>query len=662
MNLTFNIKLIDAPKSLEKLSSIISLDVADDFPISYTKEGKILSTFGDVTWDLTPYANRNSYIHFAFKTEAGRAIDEINQVRYKKLILWTIYGWRHPLAVASILLISIHLRKIIVLCIDNKIDIATLSHFPKVYEQLRDILKRSNWQRAATVMRMAFADRQLLGFFILTSDQLNQLEKSIKKYSIQHQTPYIPERILNNIIERCNEVVTRYMHFHNEMEDLYAKCLEIYDRARHEFGYIRNIADKEFNKKKRISIFEYYIGKNFNDLAIEYGIRGAIMEVFPAKKKLHIAGLSSYFSHVAFAAQILIAALTGMRNIEHGLLSRNCLKVREDKSLGRVFFISGSTTKTMVDRDANWVTSAMVENAVNAASSISKMRITSAIKYSGYTVSDSQKSFLFPPTSEPWIGGTSQKRKFRENSIPIRFGAMRYIMEKCIHLFPENLLKITAEDLDIAIRITPDLDRNRFQIGEPWPLAWHQLRRTFVCNALSAGVSLSSISWQIKHAGTAMTLHYGANFFCAPIDKRLKKEFEEAQVEFSRIKITELQSEEFVAANRIDKNTVLRTINSFEGNSFKTAVLDGRIAIKATALGICTNPSPCQFGGWENVAECVKCAQGLIKKTNRNKIEKMLEIVETDLSECSEKDLLLSQSLNAQKNAILEALRVIKIS
>lgn len=662
MNLTFNIKHHDAQKSLENISSITSLDVADDFPISFTKEGKILSTFGDATWDLTPYASRNSYIYFAFKTEAGNAIDEINQVRYKKLLLWIIYGWRYPLAVTTILNISNHLRKIIVLCIDNQIDIATLSNFPKVYEQLRDILKISAWQRASTVMRMAFADRQLLGFFILTSDQLDQLEKHFKKYSTEHQTPYIPERIFNNIIGRCSEVVTSYIHYQKEMEDLYAKCLEIYDRARHEFGSIRNFADKVSNKRKRISIFEYYTAKNFNELAIEYGVRSTMMEVFPGNKKLFITGLSSYFSHVACAAQILIAALTGMRNIEHGLLFKNCLRVREDKLLGRVFFIKGLTTKTMVDRDAYWVTSAMVENAVNAASSISKMRITSAIKYSGYTVSESQKSYLFPPTSEPWVGGSNQKRKFRKNSVPIRFGALRYMLEICIHLLPENLLRITAEDLDIATRITPDLDRNKFRIDAPWPLAWHQLRRTFVCNALSAGVSLSSISWQMKHAGTAMTLHYGANYFCTPIDKRLKKEFEEAQVEFSRIKITELQSEEFVAANRIDKNTVLRTINSFEGNSFKTAVLDGRIAIKATALGICTNPSPCQFGGWENVAECVRCAQGLIKKNNRNRIEKMLEIVETDLSECSEKDLLLSQSLNAQKNAILEALRVIKTS
>ncbi|MFZ6638549.1 hypothetical protein ACO0LL_02355 [Undibacterium sp. TC4M20W] len=663
MKFTANISHLNAPTPSEPNYSIHSLDVPPDFPISISRSGEILSTYQDMSWDFTPYANRNLRLHFQFKTDNGNAIDEVNLFRFKKLILWTMYAWRQPLSSNTISGISAHIRTIIKLCVDNKIDIAKLSQFPNVFNQIIEIATNAKWVSLRRILKLIYTDRHILGFFVLTNDQISALDKHFEIHSVQHQTPYIPIRILNNIIDRCTLIVNGYLKNEKNFEQLYSACLEYRDRAFREFGPNIKSCSIVYKKGIRTGCVEYYSGKKFHDLTSEYGVHDIMMSTNPPNTILRLASMSSYLTNVGYAARMLIAAFTGMRDKEHVLLRRECHSVREDEMLGAVHFITGSTTKTIKDKSAYWVTSPSVEIAIKAAISISLLREKTAIKYCEYNPTRSNKSYLFPPSSEPWLGyAEASKNLFKDSAISVRFGGIDKMKGSCPHLLPFDLLKITKEDLEEAIRMTPDLNLKKYKIDEPWNLSWHQFRRSFVCNALSAGVTLPALCWQLKHAGPAMTLHYGKNYFSKPLDPELKKEFENAQIEISRIKVKELAGENFVAANGINKNSVLRTLNSYEGDSFKAAILNGSIAIKNTALGVCTNPLPCEFGGWDNVSECVTCAKGLIQKSNQGRMEKMLEIVESDLAECRENDSLLIQSLNAQKNAIVEALYAIKKS
>jgi len=412
-------------------------------------------------------------------------------------------------------------------------------------------------------------------------------------------------------------------------------------------------------RRKRIGAIEYYTGKKFDALVSEYELRETMLQIYPADKKLHLISFSSYLSHVSLASRILLAALTGMRDTEHGLLREGCHEIRTDNLLGNIHFLKGETTKTSKDRTAYWVTSPVIEQAIKAATSIALLRKKAAMIYCMHDSLGLEKQFLFPLTSDPWIGGTGPGGLIQNNSVPIKSGSLINMLLNTPNLLSDDLLRITSEDLKNATRMNPDLNMARFRVNEPWKLGWHQFRRTFVCLALDAGVTLPTLSWQLKHSNTNMTLYYGSNYFSFPMDEKLKQEFEKAQLEILLIKFNDLESANYLTAKEINKDSVLRTIRTYDRKSLKKAMLEGKIAIKNTALGVCTNPAPCEYGGWENVTECVKCANGLILKSNQPRLRKMLEIIDGDLAECDSRDILLTQSLDAQKIAILEALNAI---
>lgn len=659
MLLFSNIKHFDTQQLNAENYSISSLDVPDSFPISISKLGIVQSIFSDTSWNLTPYANRNSILHFDIKTKAGRRIDTANIARYKKLMLWVMYAWRYPLSTSSILSRAQQLRLLFKLCIDNQIDIANLSRFPSVFEQLPRVTTSSVWRQTRHLLKMIHGDRTLIGFYILTNAQIDQIDRQFVTYSTAHQTPFIPPRILDNILSRCFAVVNGYLDNQKQVDDFYNTCLDVFKTVRYKSGSRQKLSTVSKGKRRALSFIETQTGKKFSELAVEYGVKEVMSQVLPKDKNLYICNISSYLSNVSLAAQILIGALTGMRNIEHGLLRKSCHVIRDDEVLGRVHFLIGKTTKTKRDSHAYWITSSATEIAIKAASAISTLRTNSTNTSSDHKTEDDDSSFLFTATSEPWTY-TNRKKSSAKNPIPATLKALSNRLETFPHLLPPQLLNITIEDLEASLRLNPDLDLNKFRVNAPWPLAWHQFRRTLACNAIGDGVSLSSMAWQLKHSRTAMTLHYANNYFSVPMDKSLKKEFEDAQVEISRIKLAEMNSDKYLTAEGINKNSVLRTAKSFNGESFPIAVLDGRINIKNTALGVCTNPSPCEFGGWENVSECVRCANGLIYKANRPRINRMLEIIDADLADCNDvKDFLLIESLNAQKKALVEALNAI---
>lgn len=656
----FNVDHINAPNIGDKNYSIDTLEVLDDFPISITEAGKILSVYGDMVWDLTPYSNHKTRIYFESASSKGSAIDNINVARYKKLMLWIIYARRYPLSCNTVKRMSAFIRFFIKICLEKKIDIANLHRFPILMNEIQATIKPSTWNSMRSLLELIFIDREILGFIILTNEQIFELNKRVGRYIYQHQTPFIPERIFHKILERCTSIVCSYNENITQFEALYRTCLRCVEQMRNEFGLKKKFADIQRKKGKVVNAIEYYTGRNFNELVSDHKVREAMLHVIPLDKELRVFDLSSYLSHVAMASRILIAAFTGMRDKEHGLLLGDCHVVRQDDFLGDVHFLKGVTTKTVKDRTAYWVASPAVEQAVKSALSISELRKDAAVLCFKHDACESKKLYLFPLTSEPWIGGRHKKDLLANTSILVKTGALYDRLKYTPNLFPGDFLKITKEDIENAIRMTPDLDLKKFSINALWRLSWHQFRRTFVCLALGSGISLPTVSWQLKHRSILQTLYYGNNYFSMPLDPHLKKEFEIAQLEVLLLKCKELNGEEYITANGIRKDSVLRSIRSFDEKTLAKELKDGRVAIKNTALGVCTNPSPCEYGGWENVSECVNCTNGLILKANKPRVIKMLNIVESDLAQCDEKHFLYSQSLLAQKMAIMEALNAIK--
>lgn len=218
----------------------------------------------------------------------------------------------------------------------------------------------------------------------------------------------------------------------------------------------------------------------------------------------------SRFSRIITIIQHLlkyvIHAFTGMRDQEVGRLPYDCLMqeeveaaVLDDKGQIRdagliVDIISTTTKHTGYRRETSWLATTEVVKAVRAAQAICR-GIASILKV------PPESLFLF----------TSSGPIRMKDSIPLPTVLMKKTEPACF-----RRLIITQSDLNELILSNPErafLAKDGFEVGQPWPLSTHQLRRSLAFYASSSGfVSLPSIAKQFKHMSKLMTRYYANNF------------------------------------------------------------------------------------------------------------------------------------------------------
>jgi hypothetical protein len=666
MLFTLNLDHQDALNAEAANYSTPTLRVSPDFPISITRDGRIVSVHRDDMWDLTPYALRITRLHFATITGIhGQSIDRANIDLFKHVMVWVLYALGSRTALTTVKGLYEAYKSVARLCVDNGIAASDLHRYPQVYRQLAQRVSPCQWRPTTSLLHRLYRDRDLLGFIVLDYNQIHEIGKLVPKY-VSGQTAYIPERIHYYVIDRCAEIVEAYLASQDRVDSLYRTCVDAALRVREEFGAdvnLGNVRRMPGNGKTRyIGALEHCTGKRLQQLAADHGVLELILDLIePGNRELRVRDLSGYLSHVTLAARILIAALSAMRDKEHGALRVNCYETREDPLLGTVCLLKGRTTKTQQDAAAYWVTSSLAGRAVACALSIANLRADAAEASPKFNTEDVDRDAgnLFGRITDPWTGGIAYNEAATINAEVTVSRIALNRLEQHSKLFDPRQLTLTQEDLAQALRLTPELDPEKFFVGAVWPLAWHQFRRTLVCLALGSGVSLASMAWQLKHAGPAMTQHYGNNYFRIQMDPTLRKEFERTQIEMLLVQGMELTGDDYVPTTGGKKEIVIRLITQSDEKALEKAARDGNLAFKRTALGVCTNPEPCPFGGWEHIAECLGCGNALACRKNKQRIERMIEIVEADLAECGANDTLLRDSLVAQHRAAQEALRVI---
>lgn len=202
-----------------------------------------------------------------------------------------------------------------------------------------------------------------------------------------------------------------------------------------------------------------------------------------------------------------------------------------------------------------------------------------------------------------------------------------------------------------------------------WPLTFHQLRRTGVCNMLASGlVSEASLRYQLKHLTIVMTRYYGQNYF------RLKgKLTDEATGFFLRemyqaIKrgFEELSGGQFISPHgQKRKDQILRPITELDHKELLEAAESGTITYRETLLGGCTQVT-CVYGGITNIANCMgtagdsskPCDRLIIDKGKRSIVAKLIDELDAQLGQVPSSSPLW-QSLIVNRKAAEEAINVI---
>jgi hypothetical protein len=653
------------PSEWSVADDTLRFPLAQDYPVvSLLQEDgsyKVISRNGDDIWDFTELegAIRRIYIRNSKWSKKNRLTDE-NIELLRDMLGYFWLSDRQQITFSTLYNISKNLRSFLAEC--SRLGIVATDLFKKP-NAASQIFQGLTIKCAHTVIRLLaeiYACREIFGFFILTPQTLNHISKLIPKDDVE-QTPYIPVRIWNYQALRLTEFLKEFMDSFAKFESLNTHLVSIYKSC----GY----ADaRKSERGNNVSPFNQsnkglYAG-SFSDLAREYEVDEIIEKwmVSPSRSFDVICNqsgpriLSSYLTAVTFVGLLYLANFSGMRSDELLSLTKNSVVIEEDKDFGNIYFLQAGTTKTVVDKDALWVTSPFSEKVVDALAKISLMRIACAVEFARGIVGDDDHTnpYLFMRAYEPWglVRGQALDSPVSIKKV-IRYGQWRNYAP---NLFDDQTLTITDADFLEAKKYTPTLNAVKFAVGKQWSLAMHQLRRTLIVNAVEGGVSIFSTQYQAKHQSLIMTKLYASKHVGKRLSKQMKLEFMDVVYSSIVSQALELKDDKYVSVYGAEhKALLIEFVDVTHATKLVEGAVSGSYSIRETFYGLCFKKGYCPAGGISFVAACPSCHEGLGDKTKLPALKAVQAQVATQ-SVNSVPGSKLAESLNRQLDIVSSAI------
>lgn len=579
------------------------------------ENGNAVSRWGDSVWNLWPWTKKNQCFNFGDGPKLrpnSPVIDPANADLLRLVMTWRRWGPRAPRAPGSTFnRYGFSMRKIFALCSENNILASDLSRYPALIEKLAKMIAPSSYEEVITELEVLRDAREILGFELLDKTGIMHL-KAMQPDHETEQTEYIPPRIWTYVVTRLKECINDYFAHQKQIEDCFKFCLDAYNKNRVlEYRATRmGIATGHRNPfknlpKNRNGSDLLYLG-SFTDTALKFEIKGLLEKWVGNHQKIRsISAFSSYFSLIQYAALADVLAFTLMRADEGASIRKNCLVWHDDEVYGRVLLIQSETTKTDPDENALWVTSPSLEVSISVWASVARMRLGSAGKWE-----ENDNPYLITQALEPWGKPNTARQATRPHTFSFKDALSRF---KC--LFDRSQLTITEEDFKIAKAVCPTLNADLFQIGKPWPLTWHQFRRTGAVNMFADGeVSDSTIQHQLKHLTRLMPLYYGRGNSTLHFNNDARVLLVNAQYEAMGKKLAEVQTDRYISPYGTEHIAKLfATANDGEpvnliaegdAQRYEKAARKQLINFRQTALGGCMKNGPCDGDCVSSIGDC----------------------------------------------------------
>ncbi|MBJ2204875.1 MULTISPECIES: site-specific integrase [Pseudomonas] len=603
-----------------------------DYAIVINSEGLVVSRYGDSIWNLSPWAQITLQINFGDGPlrKGTASITKSNADILRLIAAWWLYGPRAVRSPTTLLARVRVLKPLFIACSRAGIKVTELTRYPRVLSEISE--KGLVSGPAAYSLHVLYEWRDSVGLEILPPRDIAKTVKPKTDVGVV-QTAYIPPRIWKYQVSRLKEYLDDFMKHKTQIENLYNFYLNI-----HTNGDLGNQTPKE---GKLVTIRSYegikpdtprtFHMKHFHEYAAEYGVQDVLTK-WIGKLTGGGRGVMCLTSYLTLAGHVGIAYIINfsmMRINEAWMLRQSCLSCEEDEEFGKIYILTGSTSKTLQDDNARWITSSSVELAIEVLSAISTLRMNTLCSLSPNSIPASivEDPWLVLPAVEPW------SNKQYSGNLTIRHTYPSYT--SCINDFPRlfdsDVVAITSEDVELSLRVSTYFPENRFAVGKPWPFAWHQLRRTGVVNMMSSSlVSDASIQYQLKHSSRAMSLYYGRGYSQANLNESLRSEYISATYEVMAKEMKSLISTSFISAfGESHKINLLKDISEQTEPQIQKALKNGLISLRPTIFGNCTKTGNCPYGGFENVIRCgggdgqPPCSEGIIDIRKKKAVERM---------------------------------------
>lgn len=647
---------------------------APDFPIVLDSQGNTVSRYSDTVWYLWPWAQRPLTINFGDGPQ--RKIDSIiskpNADILRLIAAWSLYSPSGANRPSSLLKNINDIKPIFKICTREGILVTDLNRHPRVLETISKEIKSEDIVQA--YLHNLYEWREEIGLVILDPSTIKKINSKADRSSFS-QTPYIPPRIWTYQVNKLREFLEDFRNHQNGVEGCFKHCVKIYTEHYHSLANAFSQNKRPpFSKPRRENspTGQLNYAGSFSETAKKFGIHGLLLKwVGDESKGLDGPGrgvimLSSYLNLTTHVGIAYILNFSMMRIQEAWNLRTNCLTIEHDSSFGPIYILSGTTTKTVDDDDARWITSPSTSLAIDVLTTVSNLRIACAAENPTITVhqEDLDTPWLVCRAYEPWAGAIDHG-----NSTALRPNYTNYntIIIKYKNLFNTKDITIDKSDLELARHITTGLDEIKFQEGKPWKFAWHQLRRTGAINMQSSNlVSDHSIQYQLKHETLAMSLYYGKGYSRVRLNQSAKNEYISALYEMISKSLASLHEPKYISIHGNDrKDKMIRPLKLMTSKEIEGAVKKGAISWRPTALGGCIKNGPCPYGGVDNLIRCgggdgkLPCVDGVID-TSRKESFLLFSTKIDSLIKKTEEGSPLQDSLLAQRTSVRNILEAIE--
>lgn len=624
-------------------------------------QGKPQCLYSDSVWPLDLWAGKPLKLNFGDGRTRGARIDRANADLLRQCAAWLMCGPRGCRNAASLTHKVTTIKPLFVACAAEGIKATDLMRFEAVIDKVAASLAPSNFDYAITVLHELLDAREQLGFCILDQGGLARLAQLAPSHEAQ-QTPYIPPRIWSYQLSQLRECLEDYAKHQARVEDCFSFCLDAYSRNH---GSLKLAMSSQsyrhkapFQNKKSRRGCQYH--GSFKLTADRFGVTDLIERwVGPyteEKGEKQLAMFSQYLDVAWKAGLAYLLNFSLMRIEEAYSLRSDCLVIEKDEKFGDIHMLVGETTKTDPDSDAHWPVSKSAALAVDAMKHIAALRMRCARERDdiGLTPEDQANPYLISYRYEPW-----SRVKHKPYGTRPKIVNYKQVLERFPRLLDVSQITIKDDDLRVARLLTPSLDAEGFKVGLPWPVAWHQLRRTGAVNMLSSGdVDDSSLQLLLKHHARVMTLCYGRNHSRLAFSEETRTLFLKTMYEEIGRDLRKLPSPQFVSPLGESRKTAIVTfIKQTDALALDKAARQGEVGARRIRAGFCVNHRQCPYGGVEAIAHCLGgddgkgCPDLLLDVQKKESIQLYEKVVDEQLKVVHPASRRY-QSLQAEKRAI----------
>jgi hypothetical protein len=485
------------PDIYDGLSKIPS----DDFVVSRNRDGSVVSTYGQIAWDLSAYhpEGKSIVLNFCFwnsgeiNSSRRRLSYEIRHIIF--LLIWV--RDRAPLSLGTLRNYLTVLRALAKYAEDVSSQIKNILIDEKLLWSFIET-RCSGWaietMGSLLPLLVSFGKEQL-GFDIVGDKQLKAIRSLGQKYrtSLKQHAP-IPTRIYSQIIAQLLKELAEWEEVSDDVLSVLQSCGTDPRMGRSVEGQAAISKRKGLGKTLLPTFSQLASTKCLNYFDINSRV--------PTVKNL-----SGLISEIQTTIKLTIQTFTGMRDDEALSLPYHCIE--ETVANGKTHYIVlGRTTKLNNGKAkrTRWVTNQDGYRAIKLAQQIADV-IFGAF---GITAKKTTARIADHPlfVSVSYLDLAGGKPKLKGNQFSIGF----------LHLERMKLLRKRLQPIieDADIRELEHIDphrawrsEDRFRIGKPWLFTSHQLRRSLALYAQRSGyVSLPSLRRQLQHLTNEMSRYY----------------------------------------------------------------------------------------------------------------------------------------------------------